>query len=181
MTESGGQRDADDVEITVRIPAALHREMKLFFDQGPHFANYREFVTAACEAVCKSDEEPLLRYRSLLDLWHCVKEQRAFGFEDVLFGRWSNEHDRIQLWSLLLGLKRYTLTKAYDEDAWTENGPTLFAQMVARTLARDLQREAAAQIIEEKTVSNPHMRAEMLHWLDVELAEKRKRLSGTEG
>lgn len=177
MTGHGGEPEADEVEITVRIAAGLHREMKLFFDQGPHFASYQEFVAAACEAVCKSDEGPLLHYRSLFDLWHCVKEQRAFGFDDVLFGRWSNEHDRLQLWSLLLGLKRYTLTKAYDEDAWTENGPTLFARMVARTLARDLQREAAAQIIEEKTVSNPHMRAEMLHWLDVELAEKGNRLS----
>jgi hypothetical protein len=46
---------------------------------------------------------------------------------------------------------------------------------VARTLARDLQREAAAKIIDEKTVSNANLRAEMLHWLDVELAEKRKR------
>lgn len=178
MTGHGGEPEADEVEITLRIPAGLHREMKLFFDQGPHFASYQEFVAAACEAVCKSDDGPLLHYRSLLDLWHCVKEQRAFGFDDVLFGRWSNEYDRLQLWSLLLGLKRYTLTKAYDEDAWTENGPTLFARMVARTLARDLQREAAAQIIEEKTVSNPNMRAEMLHWLDVELAEKRNRLSG---
>ncbi|WP_304351348.1 hypothetical protein, partial [Comamonas testosteroni] len=61
MTESGGQQDADEVEIKVRIPAALHREMKLFFDQGPHFASYQELVAAACEAVCKSDEGPLLR------------------------------------------------------------------------------------------------------------------------
>lgn len=83
--------------------SGLHREMKLFFDQGPHFASYQEFLAAACEAVCKSDEGPLLHYRSLLDLWHCVKEQRAFGFDDVLFGRWSNEYDRLQLWSLLLG------------------------------------------------------------------------------
>lgn len=181
MTLNEGEPEESEVVITVRLPASLHREMRLFFEQGPHFANYQEFVTAACEAVCKSDEGPQLGYRSLLDLWHCVKEQRAFGFEDVLFGRWSNEYDRLQLWSLFLGLKRHDLTKAYDEDAWSEYGPTLFAQMVARCVARDLQREAATKVIEEKTVSNPKMRAEMLHWLDVELAEKRRRLNGTEG
>jgi hypothetical protein len=38
------------------------------------------------------------------------------GFSGVL-GRCSNEYDRIQLWSLLLGLKRYIQAKAYDEDA----------------------------------------------------------------
>ncbi|MDX2287913.1 MAG: hypothetical protein NW217_03720 [Hyphomicrobiaceae bacterium] len=155
--------------------------MGLFFDQGPHFDGYEPFFTMACEAVCRLDEGLLAEYRSLLDFVDCVREQRAFGFDETLFGRWSNEFDRVQLWSLFLGLKRYTLTKAYDEDAWSEYGPTLFAQMVARSLARDLQREAAAKIIEEKTVANPNMRGEMLHWLDVELAEKRKRLSGTEG
>lgn len=49
--------------------------------------------------------------------------------------------------------------------------------MVARCVARDLQREAATKVIEEKTVANPAMRGEMLHWLDAELAAKRKRLS----
>jgi hypothetical protein len=153
----------------------------MFFEQGPHFDGYETFFRMACEAVCRLDEAPLAEYRSLLDFIDCVREQRAFGFDEALFGRWSNEHDRIQLWSLFLGLKRYDLVKAYDEDAWSEYGPTLFAQMVARCVARDLQREAATKIIEEKTVANPAMRGEMLHWLDVELAAKRRRLSGSEG
>ena len=175
MIRNGQEPLDDEVEVTVRVPAALHREMLMFFEQGPHFGGYETFFNMACEAVCRLDEGPSADYRSLLDFIDCVREQRAVGFDEALFGRWSNEYDRIQLWSLFLGLKRHALTKAYDEDAWSECGPTLFAQMVARTLARDLQREAAARIIDEKTVSNANLRAEMLHWLDVELAEKRKR------
>lgn len=166
-----------EVEIAVSLPASLHREMRMFFEQGPHFDGYETFFRMACEAVCRLDEGPLAEYRSLLDFVDCVREQRAFGFDETLFGRWSNEYDRIQLWSLFLGLKRYDLVKAYDEEAWSEYGPTLFAQMVARCVARDLQREAATKVIEEKTVANPAMRGEMLHWLDAELAAKRKRLS----
>jgi hypothetical protein len=71
---------------------------------------------------------------------------------------------------VLLGLDRLSLANDYEQAEWRKRKLQGFAHDLAKRLARDLERDTATMIIEEKTHFDPEVRAEALHWLDIELA-----------
>lgn len=159
----------DSVEITIKLDRELHEAMQEFFKQGGFFDGYQSLFQLVAEAICRSDGKRR-EYRTFLELLDWCADQKGVGLETLLYGRPSNEHDRLQLYAMLLNLDRFSLVNDYEQDEWRKCGLQGFAQGLAKRLARDLDRDTAAMIIEEKTPFDPEVRAEALHWLDIELA-----------
>lgn len=164
----------DKVEITIRIDRKLHERMQNFFAFPVHYGNYSELVEALLQALTKTDDTDWL-HQSFLDLLWASSQQRNVGFEEHLFGRAGNEHDRQQLYGLMLGMERYELPVDRQQEEFDDKGPETFAHDMARRLARDLNRFHAANIITVMTAGEPELTELMLHWLDVYLAEEKKR------
>ena len=172
MTDDPGpQPEGETVEITIRIDRQLHEEMQPFFADGLMFSAYQDLVGTLLQALtCKAGGAPCRR--SFLDLLQFSSEQRDIGFEENLFGRPGNEHDRRQLYGMMLGMERLQMVNDYEWDEMEEKGAARFARDTAKRFARDLNRDHATRLIEGMTLGAPKLQAEMLHWLDVELAER---------
>jgi len=159
----------DSVEITIKLDRKLHEAMQEFFQQGGFFEGYQSLFQLVAEAIGRSDGTPC-DYRTFLEVLDWCADQKGVGLETLLYGRRPNEHDNLQLYAMLLDLDRLSLVNDHEQDEWRKRGLQGFAQGLAKRLARDLERNTAAMIIEEKMPFDPEVRAEALHWLDIELA-----------
>lgn len=170
MSETDGS-----VEITIKLDRELHEAMQDFFrpERFGFFEGYQDFFELAAEAVCRRDGKPR-EYRTFLEVLDWCADQKGICLETLLYGRAPNEHDRLQLYSLLLGLDRLSLVNDYEQAEWRKRKLLGVAHDLAKRLARDLERDTATMIIEEKTHFDPEIRAEALHWLDIELAVRGK-------
>ena len=174
MVEINGAAPNDDkVEITIRIDRKLHEELKPFFEADLMFAAYQDLVGTLLQALACKAGGPAGR-QSFLDLLAFAADQRGIPFEENLFGRPGNEHDRRQLYGMMLGMERLFLVNEYEWDEMKEKGADQFARDVAKRFARDLNRIDATRLIETLTLGSSGLHAEMVHWLDVELAEQGK-------
>lgn len=171
MSENDG-----GVEITIKLDRQLHEAMQDFFksERLGFFEGYQDFFELVAEAICRRDGKPR-DYRSFLEVLDWCAEQKGVCLETLLYSRAPNEHDRLQLYSMMLGLDRLSLVNDYEQDEWRKRKLSGFAHDLAKRLARDLERDTATMIIEEKTLFDPAVRTEALHWLDIELAAQGKR------
>lgn len=170
---NGAEPTDDKVEITIRIDRKLHEELQPFFADELMFSAYEDLVGTVLQALCcKSRSDPMRR--SFLDLLEFSAQQRGISFEENLFGRPGNEHHRRQLYGMMLGMERLQMVNNYEWDELEEKGANRFARDVAKRFARDLNRVDATRLIETMTLGSSCLHAEMLHWLDVELAEQGK-------
>lgn len=164
------------VEITIKLDRKLHAAMQAFFkgQGGGFFEGYQDFFQLVAEAICRRDGRPR-DYRTFLEVLDWCADQKGVSLETLLYSRAPSEHDRLQLYSMLLGLDRLSLVNDYEQAEWRERKLSGFAHALAKRLARDLERDTATMIIEEKTPLDREVRAEALHWLDIELAALGKR------
>lgn len=173
MPNSGntsGKSDDATIPLTVRIDRRVHNAVQRLIADGDVFASPDDLICTFLEAVtCRPAGPP--GQKSLLDLLVFAAWQRGQDFETTLFGRPGNEHDRRQLYSLMLGFNRLDFVNTYEQREFRSKGATTFARDVAYRFARDLDREDATRLIETMTVGSPALHAEMLHWLDVAAAE----------
>lgn len=176
MTPIGSNGPAaqdDTVEVTIRIDRKLHEELKPFFADQLMFSGYQDLFDTLLQALCsKAGTDPCRR--SFLDLLEFTHQQRDISFEENLFGRPGNEHHRRQLYGMMLGMERLQMVNNYEWDEMEEKRANRFARDTAKRFARDLNRNDATQLIEGMTLGSASLHAEMLHWLDVELAEQGK-------
>jgi hypothetical protein len=167
MTRHPPSEDSiDTVEITVRVSRQLHETAKAFFAEALWFTTYDEIVGTLLQAMTCRPDGPAAQ-RSFLDLLAFTAEQRGISFEENLFGRDGNEHDRRQFYGLMLGMERLRMVNDYEWSEMKEKGAARFAHDVARRFARDLNRIDGQRLIEGMTLGSPQLQAEMLHWLDV--------------
>lgn len=165
--------DAGDstIPLTVHLDRRLHDDVQRLLTDGDVFLACNDLVRTFLEAVtCRTGRRA--GQKSLLDLLVFAAWQRGEDFETTLFGRPGNEHDRRQLYSLMLGYNRLDFVNIYEQREFRAKGATTFARDVASRLARDLDREDAMRMIETMTLGSPSLYAEMLHWLDVAIAER---------
>lgn len=174
MTDATTGKADDTVEVTLRIDRKLHEAMQPFFEQQINFANMDELVQMLMRAITRTPDSVWGQSR-FMDFLFDVAEQRNVGFEYNLFGRLGNELDRRQLYAMLLGYNRYDIATELEQDEYDDKGPEKFAQDVARRLARDLDRRNAEAIIATMTLGNEGLHQLMIHWLEVFLAEEKKR------
>lgn len=174
MTETRTEPQDDKIEVTLRLDRKLHEAMQPFFEHQINFANMEELVTVLMRAITRTPDS-VWGQCSFMDFLYEVAEQRNVGFEYNLFGRLGNEHDRRQLYAMLLGYNRYDILTALEQDEYDDKGPEKFAQDVARRLARDLDRRNAEAIITTMSLGNEGLHQLMIHWLEVFQAEEKKR------
>lgn len=163
----------DRADLTLKLTSAHRNALHAFLaSDNAWFASADELVSALLEALtcCPGSADG---HRSFMDFLAFVAEQRGIPFEDNLFGRMGNEHDRRQLYGLMLGMNRLQMVNDYEWAEWKEKGPHRFARDVATRFAKDLERADAERLIETMTLGSPSLQAEMLHWLDIGLAAKK--------
>lgn len=171
MADESSMNDDTGIAITVRVDRSFHEAMQRFFAEGAVFESYDDLIgTLLQAATCRPGGPP--GRKSFLDLLVFAAWQRGEDFETTLFGRPGNEHDRRQLYALMLGWNRLDLVNAYEQQEFRDKGSTTFARDVAVRFARDLDRKDATALIETMTLGSPGLQAEMLHWLDVAHSER---------
>lgn len=171
MADESIKNDDTSIAVTVRIDRSLHDAMQRFFADGDVFESYDDLVGTLLQAATCRPGGPAGR-KSFLDLLVFAAWQRGEDFEATLFGRPGNEHDRRQLYGLMLGWNRLDLVNAYEQREFRDKGATTFARDVTARLTRDLDRKDATAIIETMTLGSPNLHAEVLHWLDVAHSER---------
>lgn len=170
-TNGADPQDDKSVAVTIRIDRVLHEAMQAFFAAGDVFAGYDDLVGTLLQAATCSAGGPAGQ-KSFVELLQFTAWQRGLDFETTLFGRPGNEHDRRQIYALMLGDDRHDLVNAYESQEFRDKGAMIFARDVGTRFARDLERDDAARLIATMTLGAPALQAEMLHWLDIGLAAR---------
>lgn len=174
MQADGNKSDMNDdatVAVTVHIDRGLHDAVQRLLADGDVFKSPCDLIGTFLQAMtCRPGGTP--GQKTFLDLIVFAAWQRGEDFEATLFGRPGNEHDRLQLYSLMLGFNRLDFVNTYEQREFCAKESTTFARDVASRLARDLDPEDATRLIETMTLGSPALHAELLHWLDVAEAER---------
>jgi hypothetical protein len=121
------KNDDTTVAVTVRIDRDLHDAMQRFFADGHVFESYDDLVGSLLQAATCRPGRPAGR-KSFLDLLVFDAWQRGEDFETTLFGRPGNEHDRRQLYGLMLGWNRLDLVNAYEQQEFRDRGAMAFVR-----------------------------------------------------
>lgn len=173
MSAEAKDGESETVEITLRVDRKLLESARPFIEDRLFFIGYDDLFERVLEALgCKrSDRSIPINFLTLLEV---AAQQRGVSFVENLFGRPGNAQDWRSLFGMLLGRERLDFINGYEWDELEQKGADGFARDTAMQLARDLNRTHATEIIELMTVGAEELRAEMLHWLEIHLAEQGK-------
>lgn len=173
MSAEAKNGKSETVEITLCVDRKLVESVQPFIEDRLFFSGYDDLFERVLEAIGgrRGDRCVPINFLTLLEV---AAQQRGVSFVENLFGRPGNVQDWRALFGLLLGRERLDFINAYEWDELEEKGVDRFARDGATRLAKDLNRDHATEMIELMTMGSAELRAEMLHWLDVALAEEGK-------
>jgi hypothetical protein len=159
------------VRLEIELDESLYRSVRSM-SRGSNFtSNVEQTIITALRAMAGHDREG--SGLDLMFLAALTASENDVSFQQALFGHAPDVDDRRELYALLTGKDPHEFFLKYLADEIGGDDKEAWARRVAKQLAADLNERDAIEAARELGDPSEEMTALLLHWLDVEFAERK--------